>query len=504
MDHIPYATRCRACSTSLNSLIDMPSISSDARFLGVDIALLWRDMREPWRNVHQWPALAWLTPQPPVLLLQADGKQSVWEGGERVTARATPRFKAIELPDDLVLRRPMQLPAMAADDARAAMALEARSNSPFDAEDMVWGHSLQAKGGQAAQRGELVLASRKQIAQYLATMPSASLGQSMDVSGAEVWVLTAHGHPAVLPGYGEAAREAYGASRRRWGFLLLATLAVAAAALAISPSIQLRSRALEAAQAHEALVKSAAPVVRQRERLLASVEALGALSELTNGRIEPLRVLDKLTQVLPDDTALQSVKIQGAKLIFSGQTANASALMRLLGEVQGFKDVRAPTATTRLGNVGKEVFAVELSLDTEVFGVKSTQLASPVAPSAGSASAPSPAAAASSAASSPAAASATAASAPLVSASAPPMPAASGASTVSTTGSPVKPAAAARPGPASAQAPAAQANPPAPATPPGSPGSLRPSFGGRSTAPAAPASAAQQPASAPVRKGASS
>ena len=113
----------------------MPSISSDARFLGVDLALLWRDMREPWRNVHQWPVLSWLTPQPPVLLLQADGKQSVWEGGRQVTSRAIPRFKAVELPDDLVLRRPVQLPAMAAEDALAAMTLEARTNSPFDTED---------------------------------------------------------------------------------------------------------------------------------------------------------------------------------------------------------------------------------------------------------------------------------------------------------------------------------------------------------------------------------
>ena len=195
----------------------MPSISSDARFLGVDLALLWRDMREPWRNVHQWPVLSWLTPQPPVLLLQADGKQSVWEGGRQVTSRAIPRFKAVELPDDLVLRRPVQLPAMAAEDALAAMALEARTNSPFDTEDLVWGFSLQPKGPQATQLGELVLASRKQVAQHLAVVQSASLGSSVDWSGAEVWVLAADGQPVVLAGYGEAAREAYCAGRRRWG-----------------------------------------------------------------------------------------------------------------------------------------------------------------------------------------------------------------------------------------------------------------------------------------------
>lgn len=487
----------------------MPSISSDARFLGVDIALLWRDMREPWRNVHQWPVLAWLTPQPPVLLLQADGKQSVWEGGHQVTARAAPRFKAIELPDELVLRRPMQLPIMAAEDARAAMALEARSNSPFDAADTLWGYSLQqSKGAHAALRGELVLASRKQVAQHLAAIQSGPLGQSVDWSGAEVWVLTANGQPAVLPGYGEAAREAHGASRRRWGFVLLATLALGGAALAITPTIQLRARALEAARAHEALVKSAAPVVHQREQLLASVESLGALSELTNGRIEPLRVLDKLTQVLPDDTALQSIKIQGSKLIFSGQTGNASALMQLLGEVQGFKDVRAPTATTRLGNVGKEVFAVELSLDPEVFGVKSTQLASPVALTAGAAPAPSAAVAASAAASSPAAPSVTPESAPSTPASAPPLPSGTGTAPAPAVGASAKPAGAVPPAPAGSQggAPAPQA-PLAQASPPASPapsGSLRPSFGGRSAAPTAPVAPAQPPASAPVRKGASS
>lgn len=61
----------------------MSLISSDARFLGVDLALLWRDMREPWRNVHQWLVFAWLTPQPAVLLHQADGQQSVWQGGKK-------------------------------------------------------------------------------------------------------------------------------------------------------------------------------------------------------------------------------------------------------------------------------------------------------------------------------------------------------------------------------------------------------------------------------------
>lgn len=350
----------------------MPLISSDARFLGVDLALLWRDMREPWSNVHQWPLFAWLTPQPPVLLRQADGRQSVWVGGKRIEGRVLPQFTAVELPEECVLRRPLRLPAMSHDDTLAAIALEARSASPFDAADVVWGYSHHGKLAAAGQSVELVIASRKHIAQYLADLP-AELGKSSP----EVWVLCGAAAPAVLCGYGEPAREAFCSRRRRGGLVLLACLALGCGVLAVTPSIQLRERAIQAAAAYEDIAKKSAPAVRQREQLMTTVEAMGALAELTNGRIEPLLVLDKLTQVLPDDTALQNFKLQGTKLSFSGQTANASALMQLLGDVPGFKDVHAPTAATRLGLSGKEVFSVELTLDSEVFGIKTVPLAAP-------------------------------------------------------------------------------------------------------------------------------
>ena len=132
-----------------------------------------------------------------------------------------------------------------------------------------------------------------------------------------------------------------------------------------------------------------------------SVEKLGALSQTLVGRIEPLRVLDKLTTVLPDDTALQSFKLQGTKVTISGDTANASALLQILGAQQGLKDVRAPSAATRMLGAPKESFVIEFSLDPQVFGVVAAPspailaaAATSVAPSAGAvplpASAPAP------------------------------------------------------------------------------------------------------------------
>lgn len=477
----------------------MPLISSDARFLGVDLAVLWRDMRAPWRRMHQWPVFEWLTPLPYVLVARADGSQQTWEGDLRPLAsghKASPQFYAVELPDDYALRRTMALPEMTMEDAEAAMALEAKTSSPFDASDLVWGHGFVRSLAGGGKQIELAMASRKQVAQFLAGARTTELAQGRPI---ELWVMPSQGLPIVLSGYGEAARASYCTRRRRWGYALLASLGLGLIALAITPTLQLRSRAIEAVFSFDQVVRAAAPAVKQREQLMASVDSLTALSELTNGRIEPLKVLDRLTQTLPDDTAIQGIKLQGNKLIMNGHTANASALMQLLGEVPGFKEVRSPAATTKVGN-GKETFAAELLLDTQVYGVKSAQLegvaAAPAVQSASAPSAPSatppvvstePTAAASpqQSGSSPVGAATNPAPMPK---SAGPTPGTAAAAAAAITGS------AGKTGIPAAQAPAANASGARPSF------GGRPAFGGGATKPGSPASAAggSTPAASPA------
>lgn len=345
----------------------MTSIFSDARFLGVDFPALWREIRQPWQGMHQWPLLSWLTPAAPVLLLQADGGQSLWHGNVQQpgpVGSVKTRFTALELPEDSVLRRTLSMPAMAEADIATAVALEARTMSPFAAQDLVWGYRAYPPQ-QGAVRVEIVLVSRKQAAQYLA----AQAARLQDVVNPEMWVRAGQLPPVVLGGYGESLREAYATRRRRMGYGLLLTAFALLAAMAITPTAQLRLRAIEAVQAYEAIASRTAPLLRQREALLQSADQLEALSEMLAGRIEPLRILDKLTQVLPDDTSLQGFKLQGAKVTIVGATANASTLMQLLGNQPGLHDVRAPAAATRTAGASKETFAIEFSLDPQLFGV---------------------------------------------------------------------------------------------------------------------------------------
>ena len=107
-----------------------------------------------------------------------------------------------------------------------------------------------------------------------------------------------------------------------------------------------------------------------------AADGLSVLAELQAARIEPLRVLDKLTRALPDDTALQNLVLKEQKVTITGLTANASALMQLLSEQEGVREVRAPSPAMRSGGDSKENFTIEFLVDPRVFGV-SPQMPAP-------------------------------------------------------------------------------------------------------------------------------
>ncbi len=353
----------------------MPSISSDARFLGLDLKAFWLELRQLWKQLHQLPMLSWLAPDPQVLLLQADGRESLWRGdsGSSIGGNASGAgFAAIELPEERVLQRSLSMPAAMSDtDLGHAAALEARTASPFAVHDLVWGYRAHAPR-RGIRQVDVAMASQRQIAHYLVEQANRLKG----LPAPEVWVLDHNVRPLVLEGFGETLRHAFAERYRRMGYGLLALALALVIALVATPTMQLRARALQGMAAYDALAVRTAPVVHQRELLLQSAEHMNGLAELLGDRIEPLRVLEKITDVLPDDTALQSFKLQGAKVALGGLTSNTASLLQLLGQQSGLREVRSPSAATRVGVSGKENFSIELMLDPEVFGVSKVAAAS--------------------------------------------------------------------------------------------------------------------------------
>ena len=351
----------------------MPPTLSENRFFGLDLKALQRDLGKAWHNLRQAPALVWLTPALAIRLLQVDGRESLWHANDaapRKAPRGTPRgarFVAIELPEELLLQRSMDMPAMPLAAVTDAVALEVRSSSPFAPSDLVWGFSSRV----VPQRGlqiQAVLASRKQIAQHLqslqARLPAAAKP--------EVWALAQDQRPIVLNGFGEAQRHRAVARGRRSIYALLGLAVVVLAAIAVTPTLQLRQRAVEAVNAYDTLSRRTAPLMREREALVLADGQLTVLQSILAERVDPLRAMEILTQVLPDDTSIYTLQMQGGKVSMTGQTGNAAALMQLLSAHPSFRDVRAPSAAMRPPGATKDTFNIELMLDPKAFAPKAS------------------------------------------------------------------------------------------------------------------------------------
>ena len=371
-------------------------MSEQALFLGVNWYDAWRELRKPWQQAHRWPLVMALTPAAPVRLLQADGRESVWsvdaQGATRKQAdNGRTRFAALELPEDMLLRRRITLPALNDEATRQAIELEVRSSSPFAAEDLRWGYRLAGATATGGRPVEAVLASHRQISARLMANAERLRMQS---GQPEIWARAdAHGH-IVLSGYGEHQRAQWSGRVRCLAYALLAVIAALAGAIAITPSLQLRLRANEAANAYAAVLARTAPLTQEREALVRAAEQIQVLNTLVQGRADTVEVLDLLTRVLADDTSVRTLQIQGLKVNIEGQTGNAAELMQLLGRQPGFKDVVAPTAATRPFGATKDNFKIEFMLEPR-------QIADAAPSAAEAASAPAPASAASAPASTP-------------------------------------------------------------------------------------------------------
>ena len=306
---------------------------------------------------------AWAAPGEAVTLLHPDGSQSVWRGGERLAGPApakAPKFVAIELPEDMVLRRTLVLPRMTQAHNADAVLLEVRSNSPFAAEDLAWGSLVrELDGGQ--KHIALALASRRHVAQFLQDKWPAQVAVARQP---EVWALSDAGRPVVMQGYGEVHRLRDASIERRWNWVMAGVALVLATLLAVTPTIQLRFRALEAAQAFETVLRRVAPLVRKRDELAALNDKARALDQIAADRVDPAAVMEYLTRILPDDTYLYSLDIQKSKITASGHTVDASALLQKLSSDPKLKNVKAPTAVTRLPGATKEAFVIEFTLES--------------------------------------------------------------------------------------------------------------------------------------------
>lgn len=334
---------------------------------GFSLNAIWQDLLVAWRGMLEWKAVAWLWPEQEIYLLLPDGSISISSGPKSVALikkRLANKLNsashiAVVLPEDIILRCAINLPNLQVNELEAAVSLQAKSLSPYKTDDSVWIFSSGAQFDTSRQI-HLVLTSRQLIANHVAKLQFAG-----NTVRPEIWVnedLQFGSKYLVLPGFGENRRKRQDLRGRWVSVLLLLIVAGLLVTIAVTPTFRLYQRYAFAQQALASLQQEAVPVLKERDIFVRSSDQLDSISDQTEKALSPIRTLALVSQALPDDTFLSGLRIQGAKVGISGQTANAAALMKQLGTMTELRDVTAPSPATRPLGAPKESFGIEFSL----------------------------------------------------------------------------------------------------------------------------------------------
>lgn len=108
--------------------------------------------------------------------------------------------------------------------------------------------------------------------------------------------------------------------------------------------------------------------IRQVRTNLAEIEQLQLQLDRVEGfadQGQALRVLDKLSKILPDGTWLDGLTLQGAKVQLEGYSSDASQLIALVEAVPAFRNARFRSSVIRDNTSQAEKFSIEFLLSSE-------------------------------------------------------------------------------------------------------------------------------------------
>ncbi len=340
------------------------SVHRQIVIFGIGLDSIWQETLIAWRDMLNWPVVAWLWPKQRIRLVLPDSgvamchgpASAVWRDSKHTSQLNSKSLAAVVVPEDIVLRRSIDLPNLQSIELDAAVSMYAHSLSPYKPEETVWVFysDMQSGGG---RRFQIALMSRRLISAHVD-----KLRLKGDVVNPEVWVkqdLLASDRYIVVPGYGEDRRKRQELLGRSFSAALFLTVISLLILIAGTPTYKLYQRYIIANQSLASLQQKAVPGLKERDAATLASGQLASLAALIDSSPPPLRVLALVTQAMPDDTSLTGLRIQGAKVSISGQTSNAAALMRQLGTMPELRDVIAPAPATRPLGAPKESFGIE-------------------------------------------------------------------------------------------------------------------------------------------------
>lgn len=262
----------------------------------------------------------------------------------------------LALPRDLVLHREVALPLAAEQTMTQVMRYEIDRVTPFAVEEIFYAHRIQRRDAAA---GTLILdlffVPRDQVEAPLEALRCAGL------PAARLDLLDTDGRPSSLNLLPPEVKGAWTWRGRLAAGLALLCLILGATQIGVT--LNQREARAEALRAEVAEARRTA-IARQETSAAASASDPLTIAAFELKRQSPsaLEILATVTEILPDDTYLEVLDLQGARLHLTGQSQDASRLLVLLEGHLLFAEPAFSAPITRNREEGGERFSLSLEI----------------------------------------------------------------------------------------------------------------------------------------------
>lgn len=258
-----------------------------------------------------------------------------------------------------ILSKRVHLPLAAESNLRQALGFEMDRHTPFSADAVYFDYHVLERDRERAQLElEMVVTPRAPVDELLAVLEPRGLAPT----GVDV---ASDGMPGGFNLLPVDQRKRIRRERTRVN-LLLAGLLVAVLAAVMAQSLWLRQQQIEAVnEAIEEVRVEARRVQNIRTQIDDATEAAGFLLKQRAMAPPTVKVLAEATEVMPDDTYLDRLRIWEGNIQLQGKSANAQQLIELVNDSQLFDGTEFRGSTRLDSRTGKEIFDLRADLEKQ-------------------------------------------------------------------------------------------------------------------------------------------
>ena len=285
-----------------------------------------------------------------------------WESLSRETLRKLMRAErptaiVLRMPANRALTRMVTLPIAAAGNLRQVLGYDMDRLTPFSAQQLYYDALiLERQPEQRRIRVELSALPRAEVDAALEALAGLGITPDIvDVSGGRKGV-------NLLPVEKRPRRGVW--PRRLRNSLVAVSLSLMLAA-ALLPLWQQRALVIRLQKQVDILQRDSSQVLDLREQLEKAVESSRFLLQKKQSRPPVIDLLRELTVLLPDNTWLERLQINGDALQLIGQSSSASALVGLIDESKLLGGVAFTSPVTNDRRTGKERFVLSAQVVLE-------------------------------------------------------------------------------------------------------------------------------------------